>query len=374
MRLFFPSLIAAAYIFFSLILPLHVRAVFKILLGLAAFCISLKYFFYEYIGGSFFCPVLPLWVHVLAEALYASLILLFFLALLKDVGGLCLAGLRYAGFSWRLPFSPEFRSIVLTVLALTTGAWGTWQSVKIPELHNMEIAIPQLPQDLDGYTLVQLTDLHVGPLLKKDWLQQVVNKANAVHADAIVITGDLIDGFPHQTQNEVTPLADLRAADGIFGVTGNHEYYYNAEGWTAVFRSLGIDMLHNEHHILRPGLILGGVPDPTEKRMGGAAPSVVQTFAQADNGIRILLSHQPHASEEIPAQGISLQLSGHTHGGLMFFLAPLIGAFNQGYVCGLYQTAAGGSLYVSPGTGLWSGFSCRVGVPSEITRIKLRKK
>ena len=132
-------------------------------------------------------------------------------------------------------------------------------------------------------------------------------------------------------------------------------------------------MLNNEHRVLPGGLVLGGVPDSTAERIGGRGPDVEAAFAGAPDGVRVLLCHKPNGNG-IPAPGVALQLSGHTHGGLIFFLAPLIGAYNAGYVNGLYSTPQGGQLYVNPGTGLWNGFSCRLGVPSEITRIVLHRR
>ena len=373
MRLLLPSVIMAVYVFLSLVLPLKAALWLKALMGAGLMAAALKYIFYQVVGGGFFRPELPAPVMLTAEALYASLIMLFFLALIKDAAGLCLRLTRLFGASLHLPFSPGQRCAFLTILALACGAWGTWQAVRVPDVRTVEIALPNLPAELEGFTLVQLSDIHIGPVQKKDWLEAVVRKVNALSADAVVITGDMIDGLPRALRAEVQPLSELKARYGVFGVTGNHEYYYDARGWTKEFRSLGVDMLNNEHRVLPGGLIIGGVPDNTATRFGDGGTDVKATFAGAPEGPRILLAHKPN-DEELPAPGVSLQLSGHTHGGLIFFLSPLIGAYNAGYVRGLYETPEGGLLYVSPGTGLWNGFSCRLGVPSEITRIVLHRK
>lgn len=373
MRLLLPSVIMAVYIFLSLVLPLKAALWLKALMGAGLMAAALKYIFYQVVGGGFFRPELPAPVMLTAEALYASLIMLFFLALIKDAAGLCLRLIRLFGASLHLPFSPGQRCAFLTILALACGAWGTWQAVRVPDVRTVEIALPNLPAELEGFTLVQLSDIHIGPVQKKDWLEAVVRKVNALSADAVVITGDMIDGLPRALRAEVQPLNELKARYGVFGVTGNHEYYYDARGWTKEFRSLGVDMLNNEHRVLPGGLIIGGVPDNTATRFGDGGTDVKAAFAGAPEGPRILLAHKPN-DEELPAPGVSLQLSGHTHGGLIFFLSPLIGAYNAGYVRGLYETPEGGLLYVSPGTGLWNGFSCRLGVPSEITRIVLHRK
>lgn len=372
MRLLLPSLVIALYIFFSLILPLRVQLWVKALLGAALLAVSMKYLFYETVGGSFFRPDLPVPVLIMAEALYASLIVLFFLAILKDIAGLGLWLCRLSGLNVHHIFHPGVRASLLTILALGLGIWGSLQAVRVPDIRTVEVSVPDLPTELDGFSIVQLTDIHIGPIFKSAWLTQVVAKTNALEADAIVITGDFIDGLPNELAQEMRPLARLQAKHGVFGINGNHEYYYDAPGWLPVFRSLGVDILNNEHRVLSDGLVLGGVTDRTAQRFGLPGPDVEAAFANAPAGPRILLSHQPVLKKNIPAKGVILQLSGHTHGGLLFFLSPLIAHFNGGYVNGLYRHSEGW-IYVAPGTGLWSGFSCRIGVPSEITRLVLKR-
>ena len=373
MRLLLPSVIMAVYVFLSLVMPLKTALWAKLLMGAALMAAGLKFVFYQVAGGGFFRPDLPAAVMLAAEALYASLLLLFFLTLIKDAAGLCLRAGRMFGSTLHLPFTPGIRCVLLLSIALAGGIWGTWQAVKVPDVRTVDVSVPNLPAELEGFTLVQLSDLHVGPVQDRDWLAAVVGKVNALSPDAVVITGDMIDGLPGTLRGEVQPLGELKARYGVFGVTGNHEYYYDARGWTKEFRSLGVDMLNNEHRVLPHGLVLGGVSDSTAARFGEKGADVQAAFAGAAAGPRILLSHKP-ADRGIPASGVALQLSGHTHGGLIFFLSPLIASYNGGYVRGLYSTPEGGLLYVSPGTGLGNGFSCRLGVPSEITRLVLYRK
>ena len=374
MKLLLPSFLIAVYLFFSLVLPLKARPRTRAVLAVILLAVSQKYIFYQTFGGSFFRPELPVPVLLAAEALYASLIVLFFLSLIKDCVGLLLWLSRRMGASLHLPSTPNVRSSLLVTLALIAGTWGSFQAARVPDVHTVEVSIPNLPAELEGFSIVQLTDIHIGPLLKKGWLSSVVKKTNDINVDIAVITGDIIDGLPHDLKDELIPLSQLRARHGVFGVNGNHEYYYDAKGWLPVFRSLGVDMLINEHRVLPVGLVLGGVTDRNAPRFGQPAPDVDTAFSGAPEGPRVLLSHQPQLGDSIPASGIDLQLSGHTHGGLLFFLKPLIAHYNKGFVHGLYETAQGGQLYVSPGTGLWSGFSCRLGVGSEITRIVLKRE
>ncbi len=116
-------------------------------------------------------------------------------------------------------------------------------------------------------------------------------------------------------------------------------------------------------------MVIAGLPDPTEKRFGGPGPDFEAALKGAPDTARVLLAHQPGGARE--HQGVDMQLSGHTHGGLIFFLKSLIARFNAGFVNGEYDVD-GLKLYVHPGTGLWNGFSYRLGVPSEITRFILR--
>ena len=367
MRLISYSLAIACYLFFSLVLPLRIRRSCKVLLGLLLAAAALKFPAYQVFGGSFFNPDLPAPVQPVCEAVFCALVILFFLALIKD-----LAWLVLRCFGRRLPFSCGLRHAVFMMAALAAGAWSVFQGMRVPDVHREEAAIPGLPAELDGFTIVQLSDLHIGPLFDRRWLEQVVEKASALGPDLIVITGDLVDGTTARRLDAMQPLGKLRARLGVYGVPGNHEYYYDAPAWAEAFAGLGVRMLENAHAVLPGGLVLGGVLDPAAKRFGLPGPDVQQAFEGAPAAPRILLSHRP-AARGIPAPGVALQLSGHTHGGHLFFLRPLIARFNGGYAGGMYRTAQGGLLYVSNGTGLWNGFSCRLAVPSEITLITLRR-
>lgn len=335
--------------------------------------ISLKYVIYEHIGGAFFAPALPRSFLLLMEALYAAMILLFVMLLLKDAFMLLLWFCQRFGMSWTFPLPLTQLKVGLAGLALTLGIWGTWQSVRVPDIRTVELRLTKLPPALDGFSIVQLTDTHIGPLLKKAWLQKVVDKANSVSPDLIVLTGDYVDGTVEALAEEVAPLAGLQAKHGVYGVTGNHEYYWGAADWSSFLEKLHVTMLHNEHRVLTVGgdrLVIAGMPDRTERRFGGEGPDIRAALQGAPDAPRILLEHQPRDAAAY-APYADVHLSGHTHGGLMFFLQPILARFNNGFVEGAYAVN-GMNLYVSPGTGLWGGFSCRIGVPSEITRLVLR--
>lgn len=373
MRLALPSLLILAYVLVSLVGAMPARPMTRIAAGILLLAISLKYLIYERIGGSFIAPDLPGPLLLLMELLYAAMVILFFLLLLKDGLALLLWLSRCLGTSWRFPLSPEVRSAWIASAALSLAVFGTWQSVRVPDVRTVEISLPRIPAALDGFSIIQITDIHIGPFLKGDWLRRVVARTNALHPDLVALTGDLIDGTPDALKDDIAPLGELRARYGVFGVTGNHEYYFQVKNWLPVFERLGVSMLNNEHETLSieggADLVIAGIPDRTETRFGGPGPDVQKALEGAPDTLGVLLAHRP--DDASGNHGADIQLSGHTHGGLMFFLKWLLASFNGGLVQGLYDVK-GMKLYVSPGTGLWAGFSCRLGVASEITRIVLR--
>ena len=375
MRLAIPSLVFCLYIAASLIAFAPCRPLLKVAAGIALLVISQKYLIYERIGGSFIAPELPYPVLMILEILYAFMIILAFLLVVKDGLALLLWLSHWLGGSWHLPFSPAIRSGGLVFAALVLSLYGSWQSLRVPDVRTREVALSGLPASLDGFSIVQLTDIHIGPFLKGDWLKGVVAKTNALSPDLVVVTGDMIDGSPAELRDDVAPFAGLQARYGVFGVTGNHEYSFRVEDWLPVFGQLGITMLQNEHRTLEVAggaqLVIAGVPDQAALHYGGAGPDSDRALADAPDAVRILLAHRP---DGIAGKAeADLQLSGHTHGGHLFFLKWLISSFNGGLVQGVYDLG-GRALHVSPGTGVWSGFSCRLGVPSEITRIILRSQ
>ena len=372
MRLLLISLLAFGYVTASGIGPLPWKWPSKVIAALLVLFVSLKFVWYRSVGGSFFAPVLPRSVHLGMEALYGALIVLVFLLLCKDLLSVVCWLARRCGLGWSLPFTTGTRNLGLILLAICLGAQGTWQAVRVPDVRTVDLVVPRLPASLDGTTLVQLTDLHVGPLQRQAWLRRVVDRVNALKPDIVVLTGDLVD-IPSSRAREVTPLGELQARYGVFAVLGNHEYYAGAWGWMRTFDELGLNLLHNEHRIVQLAegqLVLAGLADYAASRFDEQAPDLHSALDGAPEEIvRILLVHQPRGVATY--SGVDVQLSGHTHGGQMAFLHPLLTHFNGGFVQGVYQVGTV-QLYVSPGTGVWGGFACRIGVPSEITRIVLR--
>lgn len=162
-------------------------------------------------GRSLFRSRLPRPLLLIMEALYAALVILVFLTLARDALSLVLWASRRLGTDWKLPFAPAAWSAGLGLAALLMGAFGVWQAVKVPDARIVELIVPGLPPQLDGFSLVQLSDLHIGPIQKREWLRAVVNKANSLKPDVMVLTGDYIDGPVVELRDELAPLADLRA-------------------------------------------------------------------------------------------------------------------------------------------------------------------
>lgn len=200
-----------AYVLISLILPGPGGLAVKTAAGLFCLACSQKFLIYEKLGGAFFAPDLPRPFLLIMETLYAALVILFFLLLIKDLAGFVLWLSRHMGTSWHLPFTVAQRNAGMATLALALGVFGVWQSVKVPAVRTVEIALPNLPRQADGFSLVQLSDIHIGPLLKGPWLRAVVERVNALHPDAVALTGDFIDGTPGELAADIAPLGDLRA-------------------------------------------------------------------------------------------------------------------------------------------------------------------
>ncbi len=248
-------------------------------------------------------------------------------------------------------------------LALTL--WGMLQARR-PRVVHVTVPIRDLPDDLHGFRIAQLSDLHVGPTIRRRFVESVVERTNGLAPDLVAVTGDVADGLVPELREHVEPLAGLRAPHGTFFVTGNHEYYWDVRGWTSELARLGVDVLENEHRLVVHGsgrLLLAGVTDLS------AAPDPVQALAGApDSHVRVLLAHQPKSAYAARDAGFDLQLSGHTHGGQYFPFNLLVRLF-QPFVAGLHRLEQMW-LYVSRGTGYW-GPPLRLLAPSEITLIEL---
>jgi predicted MPP superfamily phosphohydrolase len=258
-------------------------------------------------------------------------------------------------------------------LALTLSGWGVYSAVRPVEVKRLTVRLRKLPESLRGLRLVQLTDMHVGPTIGRDFVQDIVTKVNALDADIIAITGDLIDGTVEELGHAVRPLGELRSKHGTFFVTGNHEYYSGADQWLAFLEEIGIRSLRNEHVELGQGnaaIQVAGVDDWTAHQFGNGHGADMSRALEGRDETKpvVLLAHQPKQFDEAREHGVDLQISGHTHGGQIFPFGFLTGLV-QPFVSGLHRRGDT-QIYVSSGTGYW-GPPMRIAAPSEITLIEL---
>ncbi|HEX7380993.1 MAG TPA: metallophosphoesterase [Nevskiaceae bacterium] len=323
--------------------------------------------------GTLASPELPHLLLVFLGWAFGSFVLLTALLLLRDIVGALtwLVARRGGHFLLR----SGALAIVVGVAAAAFGAIGTWQAIRVPAVRPVTVRVTGLPPAFDGYRIAQLSDLHASRLLPRAWMQGVVERTNALHADLIVITGDLADGTPTARAPDVAPLVRLHAPDGVLAIPGNHEYYADYEGWMAAYRHMGLPMLVNAHVLIRredQNLAVAGVTDHQAIAFHEPAPDLAQALAGIPEGVpTILLAHRPGEASRAAAAGAALQLSGHTHGGQIPGLRWLARRSNGGFVSGLYRVA-GMPLYVSNGTGLWNGLVLRLGSPAEITLLTLK--
>jgi uncharacterized protein len=253
------------------------------------------------------------------------------------------------------------------------GGVGVVQATSTAEIVEIDVPITDLHPALEGFTIVQLSDIHVGPTIRRADLQAMVDRANALEGDIVAVTGDLVDGFVPELREQVAPIGSLRGRHGVYFVTGNHEYYWDGPRWCEHLRTLGLKVLVNEHEVLEldgARLLLAGAAD---HRAGDhvAAHASDPVGARAGAGpvdLAVLLAHQPRSIYAAAQAGYDLQISGHTHGGQYFPMNVLVHLV-QPYVAGLHRHEDTW-IYVSRGTGYW-GPPLRVGAPHEITRLRL---
>jgi uncharacterized protein len=273
------------------------------------------------------------------------------------------------------PVDPERRLLLARAFAVGVGsvvaglsAFGVRSALAGLRIKDVPVRIAGLPSALAGLRIVQITDLHIGPLLRKGWVEGVVERVRSLKPDLVAITGDLVDGTVDELREHVAPLARLSEAPrGVYFTTGNHEYYSGVDEWLQYLPSLGIRPLANERVQVAPGLDVAGIHDPTGR--GRYAPDLTRALEGRDARTPVvLLAHQPRQFRDAAQSGVALTLSGHTHGGQIWPFSWLV-ALVQPYIAGLHRRGDA-QLYVSRGTGFW-GPPMRVFAPAEIALLRL---
>jgi predicted MPP superfamily phosphohydrolase len=298
-------------------------------------------------------------------------------------------------FSWLLVLTLlRDASLLLSALALP-GAWhsawiglsaagvmaltpaitfvGFVMARRVARVVDVDVRVAGLPAALAGFTIAQISDIHVGPTIKRDFVQAIVDRVNRLEADLVAITGDLVDGSVRDLAAHTAPLSQLASRHGTYVVTGNHEYYSGAHGWIGELRRLGARVLLNEHVLLQhdgAAIAVAGVTDYSAHHFDAAHrsdPAGAIAGAPADV-TKVLLAHQPRSATAAALAGYDLQLSGHTHGGQFWPWNHFV-RLQQPFTAGLNRLGRMW-IYINSGTGYW-GPPMRFGIPSEITRIRL---
>ncbi|WP_042440904.1 metallophosphoesterase [Streptacidiphilus albus] len=274
---------------------------------------------------------------------------------------------------------PDRSRIVVAAIVVISAvllAWGHFEAMRTPRVARLDVTVPRLGRGLDGTRVVLLADTHYGPIDRADWSARVAEAVNGLDADVLCHAGDIADGTPDMRREQAAPLGTMRSRLAKIYVTGNHEYFGEAQGWLDLMGELGWEPLHNRHVVVERGgdrLVLAGVDDVTAASSGlaGHRTDLDGALAGADPELPVLLmAHQPKYVDRAADAGIDLMLSGHTHGGQMWPFNFLV-RLDQPVVHGLSRHGARTQLYTSRGTGFW-GPPFRIFAPSEITLITLR--
>jgi uncharacterized protein len=333
-----------------------------------------------FLGGAVAFPVLMFTGHgrrgrdraaITGDAMLGAVWVLFVWSVLGNVLrlGLAVGGVADPARSRIVAVSVAAVSVVLLV-------WGYVEAMRVPRVRRVDVAIDRLGAGLDGVTVALLTDTHYGPIDRARWSSRVIDKVNELDADIVCHTGDIADGTVAQRREQAAPLGRARAKLARTYVTGNHEYFGEAQGWLDHMQELGWEPLHNRHLVVeRDGarLVVAGVDDRTagSSGLGGHRADHATALAGADPDLPVLLlAHQPKQIDAAVEHGVDLQISGHTHGGQIWPFNLLV-RLDQPTVAGLSRHGARTQLYTSRGTGFW-GPPFRVFAPSEITLLTLR--
>jgi predicted MPP superfamily phosphohydrolase len=274
----------------------------------------------------------------------------------------------------RRRFLQHSLNVGLVAASGSLAFYGVAEGLSLPRVKETDIRIDHLPPDLEGFRIVQITDLHISAGIRRNYVENLVARSNALSADLIALTGDIVDGTCTEMSYNAEPLAGLTARLGKFFVTGNHEYWHGVEAWIREMERMGFTVLMNDHRLIAQGsglMLLGGVADYSAPSRGSHASSPAKAMgAGSAADVKILLAHQPRSIYEAARAGFDLQLSGHTHGGQ---LGPFrwLNSMGQPFQSGLYRYE-NTQIYVSNGAGYW-GLPMRIGAPSEISLLILRK-
>ncbi|MBY4129124.1 metallophosphoesterase [Rhodococcus fascians] len=273
------------------------------------------------------------------------------------------------------PMRSRIVSVTTVVVVAVLALWGHYEAMRTPRIRHTTVRIARLGAAFDGLRVVLITDTHFGPLERTTWSHRLTDAVNALEADVVAHVGDIADGSVDQRRQQAAPLESILATSARVYVTGNHEYFGQAQEWLDHMESIGWNSLHNRHVVLHRGddaLIIAGVDDATAKGSGapGHGADLPRALAGTDPSMPVLLlAHQPKQIGDAVRAGVDLQVSGHTHGGQIWPFAALV-RLDQPVVHGLSSHGDRTQLYTSRGSGFW-GPPFRVFAPSEISVLTL---
>lgn len=377
--MFFMAFILGSFVALFSVLPLRFRWYYRVILGMITYAAAFKGQIQHFFGGPmFFAPDLPNTLIRINSVFYG--IIIFF-------AGVLLISLPfrvlYHGIVCRFRFTKETlekichsynrMNLVLFIASLILASYSLYNGAKDPQVKVLPCAVQDLPEKAQGMKIVFLADLHIDKLSSPEKIRAIVEKSNALVPDLILLGGDLVDGTSAQYGKSLSELSALKAKYGVYAVPGNHEYYSGFDEWKHFLEKMNIKVLLNETVKLGNGLYLSGVTDPAAERFGKAMPDLEKVMkALPEKCGSVLLCHRPRETKKA-ARKYDLFLAGHTHGGMVWGLDLLVGRMNDNFYSGLYKVGDM-DLYVSNGTVIWQGFPFRLGHPSEITCVILRKK
>ena len=353
------------------------------LTGLAG-VIAFKFKVIRILGGSYFAPNLPGWFIIFMAWLFAVLfiwgimlipidLVLFFQTFSKALRcGLQGKKTKWSCFFRKNPLLDKIHAYALC-LAVIFASIGACYGLGMPRIRHVTVASARVPREADGMKITLLADLHVDRYNDQKRIRRIVEKANTLDPDIVCIAGDFADGTRKQHKAALKELGKLRSVSGIFGVPGNHEYYCGYKKVIACLKEAGVQMLLNENRFLEKyNVRICGITDKQALRYKEQMPDIPKALSGKKEEFKIFLSHRPDTARQAAALGAALQLSGHTHGGMVWGFDLLVGALNGGCAWGEHDIN-GMTLVISNGTCIWSSFPIRLGRPGEIILITLKK-
>ena len=317
-----------------------------------------------YMLGRYYLDI-PNWLYFIFSIPIGLLFLLFCTAIIYDISQVILTKVPISDS--RRGFFKKSLDISSLLIASSLSARSIYEA-RFVKLEKVDIKIKNLKK---SYKIVQLSDIHIGGLIDKSFMDDIVKRVNDLNPDLVVITGDLIDIDISRAKDAVNALNGLNSKYGTYFIVGNHEYFHNIDKIIKKVKSIGIRVLENENVYIgeeNEGFNLAGVYDIFGYRVNSHMPDIQKALKDKKDAPTILLAHQPRYIEEV-TDGVDLLLSGHTHGGQLYPFRFLV-KLQQPYISGLHQHNKNLQIYVNKGTGFW-GPPMRLGASSEITEIRL---